>query len=139
MSVLRRIADIVSRWLEVVAATVVAAFGRSFSPRVVQIVEEDDGAFTLRAAKDGVRGTDRFHLADPGAADAPPAGVLKAVEGNRVELVLRPSRFVFKQLELPRRAVEFLDGIIRAQIDRLTPWTAADAVFGWGRPTDIAR
>ena len=139
MNLLRDIAEMLSRWLDGVAATIVAAFGRLVSPRVVQIVEDRDGsAFTVRVTGDGGGEGGRLAIADGGIAGVPPAGVLKAVKGNRVEIVLQPSRFVFRQLELPRRAVEFLDGIIRAQIDRLTPWTAADAVFGWGQPADIA-
>lgn len=36
---------------------------------------------------------------------------------------------------MPARAADFLDGIVRAQIDRLTPWSAGDAVFGCGAPS----
>ena len=138
MTLLRDIGEIVTRWLDVVATTIVAAFGRFVSPRVVRIVEESDGSgFTLRGPDHAGR-AEGLALAKGSLAGPLPPEAAKAIKGNRVEVVLRPSRFVSREVELPRRAVEFLDGIIRAQIDRLTPWTAADAVFGWGRPADIA-
>ena len=128
-----------SRWLDCVAAATVAAFEWFVSPRIVQLREEEGSVFTLQAApKDGGFTSAGIQIVDGSVVGALPENLLKAVKGSRVEIVLRPSRFLFRPLELPRRAAEFLDGIVRSQVDRLTPWAASDAVFGWGRPTEIS-
>ncbi len=137
---LREIAEGVSRWIDCVAGALVALRGRFVSSRQIQIVEGTDGAFTLVPAERtaGQADLERLRIADGKVIGAVPAALQSKIASSRVEVVLQPDRFVFPPLELPRRAAEFLDGIVRAQIDRLTPWPADDAAFGWSKPTDIA-
>src|SRR5205085_12543753 len=93
-----------------------------------------DGTFTVHGKRKAASAPDRRRIVNgevvaTGAGDA--ATMLKA---SRAELVLQSDRFVIRPLELPHRATEFLDGIVRGQIDRLTPWSASDAAFGWAPP-----
>jgi general secretion pathway protein L len=139
MKSLRPLLDGCSRWITCVATTIVAMRGWFASSRPVELVEESGGEFSLRTAgKDpGSRSeAGRIRIADGKVVGAVPAGLAAKLKASRAELVLQPARFMFRPLELPRRAGEFLDGIVRSQVDRLTPWSAADAAFGWSPPTD---
>ena len=130
MTMLRTIGATLRAWTGSVAVAVIAAQDRVVSPRLVRLVEEDDGQFVVEATGRH-EGPARVALVD-GALSAPHLAPL--LKGSRLEIVLKPERFVFRPLELPARAADFLEGIVRAQIDRLTPWSAADAVFGWRTP-----
>jgi general secretion pathway protein L len=45
---------------------------------------------------------------------------------------------LFREIDFPKQAADFLDGMVRAQIDRLTPWVASEALFGTTAPVPIA-
>jgi general secretion pathway protein L len=122
---------ILNAWTGSVAAAVIASINRIVSPRVVRLIEGDDGRFAVEAPGKGDNVPSTIAFAD-GAA---PSGLAPAIRGSRVEIVLQPKRFLFRPLELPARAADFIEGIVRAQIDRLTPWSANEAVFGCTVPT----
>jgi general secretion pathway protein L len=113
----------------------VAALGRIMSPRKVRLVEEADNAFAIQAGTRNV--VERVQIDGGHVVGRLPEDVAAILRGSRLELVLRPDPFLFRPLELPRRAAEFLAGVVRAQIDRLTPWSAEEAVFGWSAPTEL--
>jgi general secretion pathway protein L len=120
-------------WTDSVAAAVIAAFDRVSSPRVIRLIEQDNGGFAVESAGKSENMPAHIAFAD-GSLSAP--GLAPMLKGSRVEIVLQPRRFLFRPLELPARASDFLDGIVRAQIDRLTPWSASEAVFGCSSPIE---
>jgi general secretion pathway protein L len=141
MTLWRTIGEIMAHWTDTVAGGIIALAGRFVSPRVVRLVEADrPNTFTLQEAG-RVQGSGK---ADGGRKVAFADGRFDgdalddAVRGSRLELVLRPGRFLVRPLELPARATEFIEGIVRVQIDRLTPWTAAEAVFGCTAPAAVS-
>jgi general secretion pathway protein L len=139
---LRTIADAFSIWMSSVAETLVAIIGKIRSPRRMRLVEEERDTFKIEISSGHgparPRG-DRVRIVDGSVGGTLPADLATALRRSRIELVLQPSRFLSRPLELPKRAAEFLDGIVRAQIDRLTPWSADDAVFGWTAPSQLEK
>jgi len=123
-----------TRWIDAVAGFVASTW-QFATPRTIKIVETDNGEFIVcdTPQPDSDLAAERIRIADGQGANGVPQPIGVTLRASRVELTLKPDRFLFRPLELPQRATEFLDGIIRAQIDRLTPWTAAEAAFGWSR------
>ena len=139
MKLLRQIIETISCWIDSVAATVNSLIERMRPQPRVQLVEDEHDTFTFRLL-DNVKGSNlpeqRVNISDGSIVGTLPVGWMSTLRGSRIELVLRPSRFLFRPLELPKRAGEYLEGIVRSQIDRLTPWNANEAVFGWTPPID---
>src|ERR1700709_121683 len=133
MTFLHPAAAILRGWTDTVAAAVIAAFDRVSSPRVIRLIEQDDGGFAVESAGKSENMPRHLSFVD---GSFPPANLAPMFRGSRVEIDLQPKRFLFRPLELPARAADFLDGIVRAQIDRLTPWTASEAVFGCSSPVE---
>ena len=140
MNMLRQIGESFSRWIDSVAENVHSLIDRWCGvQRQVQLIEQEQDTFTLHAlgpAKDASLPDQRIRIAQGAIAETLSADWLETFRGSRAELVLRPTRFMFRPLELPKRAAEFLDGIVRAQIDRLTPWTVGEAVYSWTPPIE---
>jgi len=125
-----------SRWLDTTAQAIVALTSSFGTRKTVQVIEEDGGSFVIQSDRDAPSGLpfERVQIADGKIAGAHPDSIVAMLNGSRAELKLRPARVLFRPLELPQRATEFLAGVVRAQIDRLTPWTPNDAAFGWSAP-----
>jgi general secretion pathway protein L len=127
-------------FIDVVARTLLAIVGRFRAPRHVRLIEADGGLFNVEiAGGQPLASTDHFRMVRGELDGAPPAALSAALRGSQLELVLKPDHFLFRPLELPKRATEFLHGIVCAQIDRLTPWSAGDAAFGWTKPSEIGK
>jgi general secretion pathway protein L len=133
--------ELFAEWIAAVARAIHWIAGRFMQQRQISLIEGDDNTFTAKTApvRKGVALPDvSFRLLEGRPTPAFTADWEAAFGGASVEFLLKPEHILFRSLDFPRRAVEFLDGMIRAQIDRLTPWTANEAVFGWSPPSDIA-
>jgi general secretion pathway protein L len=105
----------------------------------IEFVEQADGSFLVvdmgkptaeRGAAPSLR-VDESGIAGPISPQT-----RSLIARSSVDVMLAPSRFIFRSLELPQGARQFLEGVVRSQIDRLTPWSANEAAFGWSEPID---
>ncbi len=124
-----------AEWIDAVSRAVDAVAGRFVRAQQIRLVEADDGAF-VASTVGGKSATDlpELLLRLDGGKPPLPAEWKSAFRGGRIEALLQPAQVMTHQLDFPNKAADFLDGMIRAQVDRLTPWSASDAVFGWSSP-----
>src|SRR4051794_40443065 len=122
-----------ARWVEAAAETVVGLSTRFSTRQMLVLKEGDEGVLTPAPGVLPASAVARpqLRINDDSVETVATASDPSALAGHDVELILSSMRFSVRSLELPARAEKFLEGIIKAQIDRLTPWSAAQAAFGW--------
>src|SRR5947207_1383292 len=123
MTLLQPIGRYWSSFVEMVAAGLAILFSSYKARRDVFLVEHEPDVFAIHTLERSIR-RDLGTLALPQGrlAASPPNPVGEALKGSRAVMLLDQRRFMFRRMELPRRASDFLGGIVRTQIDRLTPW-----------------
>ena len=133
--------DLFAIWMAGVTAALEAVTARIAPQRQIFLVEHEANTYAARASS-ARKGAPLQQLAfrlDHGRVEpAPGAQWRAAFRGSRIEILMRPDQVLFRAVDFPKQAADFLGGMIRAQIDRLTPWTASEAVFGLTQPTPIA-
>ena len=128
-------------WIAAVTAAIHTIMARIVPQRRIELTEGEAGRFTVRmvAARNGpALAPLAFELAQDGPQPALSTEWQAALRGSRIDLVMRPDHVLFRAIDFPKQAADFLEGMVRAQIDRLTPWVASEVLFGTTAPVPIA-
>lgn len=132
-----RIDAIIWRWLDVLAALLVAwrehqrqrrslIIGNENGDLVVRHQESDRGA-----SNRDVQSARELRRTVIAAGEAVPARIARAARDGFVILELPADQIVTRRIKVPAQAREFLSGIVRNQIDRLSPWPMDQVVYGF--------
>jgi general secretion pathway protein L len=138
---LSELKDLFAIWIAATVAAIDAIAMRIVPQRRIRFVEGERDRFTARVMSPGkgpVLPQASFRLSNGKPEPAFNAEWQAALRGSHIEVVMRSDHMLFRAVDFPKAAADFLEGMVRAQIDRLTPWPASEAVFGMTAPAPIA-
>ena len=132
-----QIVAILQRWLDVVAS-VFFACREMWRARRSLVVSRSAGEFIVRKAepqRDAIvhphqPNADTVVAAVPAGTEAP-AHVLRSARNGFVIFELGSDDVAVRRLNIPAPAREFLPGIVRNQIERLSPWNFDQVAYGF--------
>jgi len=120
---------VLKRWIEVLARLVLAWREHRRSQRTLMISEEN-GALLVRQS--GADAAGRNAERKPKVLSAATARrIARSARGRFVILALSADKIATRHLNVPAQAREFLAGIVRNQIERLSPWPAGEVMHGF--------
>jgi general secretion pathway protein L len=116
---LMRIDAVWKRWIEILAALAVALHEAWRARRALSVAIENN-RLVVRSG------------ANAAPAELPAAAELvSAARRHFITLELPADEIVLQRINVPARAREFLPGIVRNQIERLSPWPVDQVVYGF--------
>lgn len=121
-------------WLGELAACVPAPLRRAVAGDRFPLVLTIDGDWmnVERIAREERKPLGRCMLTGDATADLAAVGKLAgSLRGARIYLALPAGRVLRKTLDLPLAAESDLDGLLRFELDRQTPFTPEQACFAW--------
>lgn len=122
---------ILRRWIEVLAA-LLTDWRALWQARRSIIVTREDGRFLVR--RPGAA-ADSF-LANVAIGTRVPNETLRILRNHFIVFELTSDKAVARRLTIPSQAREFMAGIVANQIERLSPWPLAHAIYGFdGAPS----
>ena len=130
-----RIGTVLRRWIEILAALYLAWCESRRELRSL-VVSRENGHVVVRHAepardamlRDDQAGTIVATL-HPGAGGS--TDVSRAAQNRFVVLEFPADKVVMRRITVPAQARKFLAGVIRNQIERLSPWPANGVVYGF--------
>jgi general secretion pathway protein L len=125
-----RIAAILKRWIETLATVFVAWHERRREQHALTVAFEDQHV-VVRAAQSG-RNVTRPHFR---AGQKLSADLLGAARNSFVILEFPADKVVRRDITVPAGAQKFLSGVVRNQIERLSPWPPNNVVYGFNSET----
>jgi general secretion pathway protein L len=129
-----RIVAIIRRWIDVMAMLFLAwrEHGRE---RRSLIIYDENGQLVIQRGELNRDAIIRDVRPEPpriiSAGTAVPADVARLARDGFVILELPGDKFVTRRINVPAQARQFLSGVIRNQLDRLSPWPTEQAAYGF--------
>ena len=131
------------RWIKVLAALLFACrdvwraqrllmVSHDADHLIVRQTKPDSNPITRLMRRNGPESTPAESvLAELPSGTQAPDDVRIAAQGGFVVLQLPTDKLVVRQMSVPARAREFLPGIVRNQIERLSPWPVEQTFYGF--------
>lgn len=113
-------------WIDELARILEPFVGRASAPADFVLVQQGDRFVCMRGGRKGM--TDVGVLGGGGTLDS---DIRKKLKVQNVEVRLDPNVVLDKTLALPAAGQQYLDAILRHQIERLTPWAADHVAFDY--------
>jgi general secretion pathway protein L len=121
---LMRIDAVWKRWIEILAGLVIGV-QEAWRARRALCIGLENNRLVLRSGASPSRGA-ATQTQVPTAAE-----FADAARRHFITLELPPEEIVLQRINVPAQAREFLAGIVRNQIERLSPWPIDQVVFGF--------